>query len=235
MDKLVTLIEDIFEAEDALAPDIAVSELPTEFFSPLTTDSARPMLHPNAIRKLTSFVAKVTRPMKRLRLSSRDKNGMPNTPKTGGRVSQLDVAVLSRILRMLDRSVKAGEDTDPFRSAGLPDGSIPSGSPVKGRKNSGVKQAKHNGHSQTPRLPDDDIQMEHSSEPSEGAEVDHAQLTYMLDVARDSVLAADCCIAILTSDRLPKQVCPTRALFSNDLTSLVALFRRINYDLFLDY
>ncbi|TCD62425.1 Sister chromatid cohesion protein 2 [Steccherinum ochraceum] len=199
LDKLVTLIEDIFEAEDSLAPDLAVSELPTEFFSPLTTDASRPLLHPSIMRKLTSYVGKVTRPTKRLRLSSRDKNGVPSTPKSSSRVSQLEIPTLSRILRILDRSVKAGEDVDPFRtSLGTVEGNGSLGSPVKARK-SGSKQQKA-------RPGDGDVEMEISPEPSDTSPIDYDGLTKALDVARDSVLAADCCIAILSSDRLPKQL-----------------------------
>ena len=38
------------------------------------------------------------------------------------------------------------------------------------------------------------------------ASSDLVKLSTTLTIARDSVLAADCCIALLASDRLPKQV-----------------------------
>lgn len=37
-------------------------------------------------------------------------------------------------------------------------------------------------------------------------EMDYEKLTRDLEIARDSILAADCCIALLGSDRLTKQV-----------------------------
>jgi cohesin loading factor subunit SCC2 len=37
-------------------------------------------------------------------------------------------------------------------------------------------------------------------------EMDYDKLTRVLELARDSILAADCCIALLGSDRLTKQV-----------------------------
>lgn len=217
MDRLITLLEDIFEAEDTLAPDLAVSELPSEFFSPLTADCSRPLLHPTIMRKLTSYVGKVTRPAKRLRLSSRDKNGIPNTPKSSGRVSHLDVTTLSRILKILERSVKAGEDLDPFKTSS--EHGVSTASPVKSRKSLGGRQ-KQAGSSQTPRPADGDIEMASSPEPSEAYPLDYIQLTTTLDIARDSVLAADCCIAILSSDRLPKQVSAVHDKFLDVLIGL---------------
>lgn len=45
------------------------------------------------------------------------------------------------------------------------------------------------------------------SSPSEGpSEIDLNILSKALQVARDSVYAADCCLALLSSDRLTKQV-----------------------------
>jgi len=37
-------------------------------------------------------------------------------------------------------------------------------------------------------------------------DVDYKKLTQDLDVAKESIFAADCCIALLGSDRLTKQV-----------------------------
>ena len=38
------------------------------------------------------------------------------------------------------------------------------------------------------------------------AEADFEKLAKELDITNESILAADCCIALLGSDRLPKQV-----------------------------
>ncbi|KAH8077046.1 hypothetical protein BXZ70DRAFT_709469 [Cristinia sonorae] len=225
LDKLVSLLEDIFEAEDSLAPDVPVTELPPQFFSPLTTDSSRPLLSSNIMKKLTSYVGKVTRPAKRLRLSSRDKNGVPSTPRSTGRVSHLEVAMLSRILRILDRSVKAGEDIDPFKSIALTvESNGPTTSPSKNRKSAGSKQSK------VARTTDEDgdIAMADSPEPTDAQTFDPVQLTNALDAARDSTLAADCCIALLGSDRLPKQLY-SEELITTCLAAIKTQLTRVVY------
>ena len=67
LEKLTSLLEDIFEAEDTLPADADLDSLSTEFFSLLTAEPARPQLHHNMIRKLTKYIGQVARPMKRLR------------------------------------------------------------------------------------------------------------------------------------------------------------------------
>ncbi|THH23071.1 hypothetical protein EUX98_g8109 [Antrodiella citrinella] len=103
------------------------------------------------------------------------------------------------------RSVKSGEDTDPFQSSSFTENGRSLASPTKSRKPVGGKQ-KQAGASEMSRSPDGDVDMTGSPDPSEAQTTDYAQLATVLDVARDSVLAADCCIAILGSDRLPKQL-----------------------------
>ncbi|OBZ71394.1 Protein rad9 [Grifola frondosa] len=101
LEKFMTLLEDIFEAEDSLSPDIDVHDLPAEFFSPLTTDGSRPLLQPSVIRKLMNCITKVARPSKRVRLSSREvNNGIAGTPRPKGRIAEVDTNILSRILKL---------------------------------------------------------------------------------------------------------------------------------------
>jgi cohesin loading factor subunit SCC2 len=53
----------------------------------------------------------------------------------------------------------------------------------------------------------DDMDVDAGGDTSQGpTTADFDNLTKLLDVARDSILAADCCIALLGSDRLQKQV-----------------------------
>jgi cohesin loading factor subunit SCC2 len=208
LEKLTSLIEDIFEAEDALPPDADPSTLPADFFSTTsTTDFSRPLLQPSLIRKLTKYIGYVSRPNKRLRTAA----GAQGTPKGKGRMAEVDTQVLSRLLKLLERNVRAGEDVDPFPSS-APSHASKSVSPQKKspKKSTKVKKNDRRSRSRTPGHDEgetEDWDGEDRAEADELSESDFDKLTRMLDIARDSIFAADCCIALLASDRLTKQVC----------------------------
>ncbi|KAI0366939.1 hypothetical protein BV20DRAFT_951369 [Pilatotrama ljubarskyi] len=210
IEKLTTLLEDIFEAEDGLPPDFEPQDLPVEWFSPLTTPGSQPHLHPNLIRKLTTHITKVSRPSKRQRINSRDASGAaPGTPRYRCRMADVDTATLSRILKMLERSVRAGEELDPFKSSGT--AGVPLSKGGKGKKAANGKKAQAEGRrskSQSPAEPGEGESMDVDGPPAEqpATEQDMDALMRTLEIARDSVLAADCCVALLGSDRLPKQL-----------------------------
>lgn len=210
LEKLTSLLEDIFEAEDTLPADADLDSLSTEFFSLLTAEPARPQLHHNMIRKLTKYIGQVARPMKRLR----GHGGSVNTPRARGpgSIADIEISTLSRILKMLERSVRLGEDLDPFRSSEVEAPRGVSMSPSK-RKNAKAKKAlsqtERRSKSHTPAGDEDEQEesMKEADPPAhEITEADLDSLARALDVARDSILAADCCIALLGSDRLTKQV-----------------------------
>ncbi|RDB15317.1 Protein rad9 [Hypsizygus marmoreus] len=225
LEKLTSLIDDIFEAEDALPPDVDLSDLPSEFFSPLTTiDPARPLLHANVIRKLTKNIGHVARPTKRMRTA-----GIQGTPRGKGRMAEVETQVLSRLLKMLERSVRAGEDVDPFyfsTPAHVPAGSPSKKSPKKPAKG---KKNERRSKSRTPGGEED----EEGDDGAGGAELtdaDYDKLTRVLEVAKDSIMAADCCIALLASDRLTKQLYSEELItaclstIKNQLTKIVYPF-----------
>ena len=208
-----SLIEDIFEAEDSLSPEVDSSDLNHEFFSPISLDCSRPQLAPAIIRKLIKYIGHVARPTKRIRQAT---GGVIGTPRGKGRMTDMDVQHLSRLLKILDRSVRAGEDVDPFPHAHV--STLPSSaktSPKKPnlKKSSKAKKGERRSRSATPK------QGEHGGEDEfhdEGSltvptDRDFEKVSTQLDTARDSILAADCCIALLASDRLPKQVRTTLA------------------------
>jgi cohesin loading factor subunit SCC2 len=209
LEKLTSLIEDIFEAEDSLPPELEAGDLNQEFFSPLSSDYSRPLLAPAIIRKLIKYIGQVARPTKRLRQVT---GGVIGTPRGKGRMADLDVQQLSRLLKILDRSVKAGEDLDPFPH--LPVSSLPSStktSPKKPstKKSSKPKKGERRSRSATPKQGEnfaDDHDEDGSASLKVPTDTDLDKLSTQLDAARDSILAADCCIALLGSDRLPKQV-----------------------------
>jgi cohesin loading factor subunit SCC2 len=219
------LFEDIFEAEDALSPDIDISDLPTEFFSPLTVDCSTLLLHSSVVRRLSKYIDQVARPTKRIRLSARDgATGGAGTPRSKGRMAEVDTLMLSKALKILERSVRAGQDLDPFPNAlhtqtSSPRKTVPKKSSKSSKKAEDVDHEntyhpspESNGDGQLRDLTD--LQLEH--------------LTRQLEVARDSILAADCCIALLGSDRLAKQVWISANPFSSvpsDRTSYSCILR----------
>ena len=126
---------------------------------------------------------------------------------------EIQMHMLSRLLKMLKRSMKAGEDWDPFAMASYHGNVTPSGgregmaSPRK--KKVGGKKAERRSKSQTPREDREDTIMADGNEEEdhekrekncEMQEMDYEHLMKMLDMARDSILSADCCIALLASD-----------------------------------
>lgn len=199
-------MEDIFEAEDQLPPDAESSDLPLEFFSHSSVDYSRPLLHPNIVKKLTAYIGKVARPTKRVRLSSKEHSMKhPGTPRSKGRMSEVDTTDISRLLRMLERSLKVAEDLDPFRSMGSTS-ELSSGSTAKkpGKLTKTVDRKR--SKSKTPK-PGDDAGSGDEAMAEGPTSTDIDSLASALVAARDAVLAAECCIALLGSDRLTKQVC----------------------------
>jgi len=200
LEKLVTFLEDVFEAEDSLPADADPESLSIDFFSPLTVESSRPQLHPNLIRKLSKLISQVARPVKRLRTST----AIKRSPAPCS-IADIETSMLSRILKILERSVRAGEDLDPFK-ANRPAETRSLASP--GKKGKVSKKLGSHRRSQTP-VGDDEPRLGAdigAAEPTAVIDADLDALAHTLEVARDSILAADCCIALLGADRLSKQV-----------------------------
>lgn len=213
LEKLIALIEDVFEAEDTLPADVDLDDISPEFFSQLTSDFSHPLLHPNLIRKLTKYICQVARPTKRLRQGTN--GGGPGTPRNRGRMAEVETAVLSRILKILERNVKAGEIVDPFAHMSMSGNKAVSMSPRKASNKKIANKATKKDRRSKSRTPKDDEEDEDHEDndsatlvdgPEELSDADFEKLTRSLEIARDSILAADCCIALLGSDRLTKQV-----------------------------
>jgi cohesin loading factor subunit SCC2 len=227
LEKLITLLEDIFEAEDSLPADADQQTLSADFFSPLTTEPSRPQLHPNLVRKLSKLISQVARPMKRLRSSTASKH----QPRTSGpcSIADIEATTVSRILKMLERSVRAGEDLDPFKTDRVPEvrNSV---SPSKKNKASKKVVSDRRSPTQTP-AGGDELSLTTCAvavEPSPVTDADLDTLAHVLELARDSILAADCCIALLGADRLPKQVY-SEELITACLTAVKNQLERIVY------
>ncbi|KAJ6584574.1 hypothetical protein B0H19DRAFT_980202 [Mycena capillaripes] len=223
LEKLIATLEELFDAEDALPPDVDLGSLPPEFFSLGTTvDCSRPLIQPNLVRKLTKYIVQVVQPGKRVRHTAAG-----NTPRSKEKtLGDVDTVMLSRILKFLERSVKSGEDPDPF--AGPP--AVPPGSaPASPRKPANKAKGKRRSKSQS----GDEAEPE-KMEVETGAvvltDLDHAKLARALETARDSILAADCCLALLGAGRLTKQLYSEELITScmnavkNQLTKVIYPF-----------
>jgi len=200
LEKLITLIEDIFEAEDSLSADTQAADLPKEFFSSLTSDCNYPQLQYNLIRKLTKYISQLAHPPKRARRLAREV-GTSSTSGVKARESLGDIEspILSRLMKILERSIKAGEDLDPFRTSMLRPSAL--SSPTKSHKQStAVDGSKEEGvdADRDPSPPE--------SQHQQLSDSDVRTLAIQLEIARDSILAAECCIALLSGEGLTKQV-----------------------------
>ncbi|KAG6812718.1 radiation sensitive protein rad9 [Tricholoma furcatifolium] len=236
LEKLTALIEEIFEAEDSLPSDLEPSDLPLDYFSAVATmDISRPLLNSSVIRKLTKYVGYVARPMKRLR------GGIHSTPGGKGRMNEVDTQVLSRLLKMLERNVRAGEDVDPFRYVAPVRASTASPTKKSPKKPARGKKPDRRSKSRTPAGSDvegnNDRDDADFSKVDELTEADFDKLSKVLEVARDSIIAADCCIALLASDRLTKQLYSEELItaclntIKNQLTKIIYPFVEASADL----
>ncbi|CAE6459153.1 unnamed protein product [Rhizoctonia solani] len=179
IEKLCSLIDDIIEAEDALDPAVAAENGHTgDWFSAKTSDWNTPLLAPSVIARLAQLAG-----------------------RRGTRLSEVDSGNLTRILKVLGRSVAKGEDMDPFNSSV---GNVVPGSAMKA-KLKGKKKSKGNA--------EEEMEADEGKEKEEVqlADEDFARLGRVLEVAKEAAIAADCVLAFLSTEKLPKQ------LYSEDL------------------
>lgn len=173
LEKLCSLIEDVIEAEDTLDPEAAAEHGgPADWFSPMTSDWSAPLLAPSVIGRLTQLAS-----------------------RRGLRLSEVDAGNVTRILKILGRSVAKGEDLDPF------------GSFLGGTGPSSAAKPKAKGKKKAKGAAEEEPETEEPRDETELGEEDFARLTRSLEAAKEAVVAADCVVAILSADKLPKQVC----------------------------
>ncbi|KIJ54752.1 hypothetical protein M422DRAFT_775001 [Sphaerobolus stellatus SS14] len=236
LEKLTSLIEDIFEAEDSISSDSDPSSIPREWFSIHTVDTSRPHLSTSAIRKLIKLTSQIARPRKRVRLA-RD---TPRKPGGVGTLSEMETATLSRILKTLERSVKAGEDIDPFGSISDKKATTVKSPTKAGAKKKKPPKASSKGKGKQPadgaagangEAPaEEDNVMEVDEQEEALTPKDFQKLERQLEIANESVLAADCVIALLAADKLPKQLYSEELITScfatikNQLTKVIYPF-----------
>lgn len=221
-------MEDVFEAEDTVPiegpshPQTQTqtqhSNSPFRFFSPLTDDWGHPRLHPRVMRKLVKMLEQLA---KRRR------------SKKASELANVDAHLLRRLLKLLQRSVKAGEDLSVFVGPMVPRGDVAGASAGKTKGTPAKKSKKAKGKEPNQNQDQDQNQERERSksktpmaigeeEYESPTSVDWDKLESVLQIALDSVLAADGCIALLGSDDLSKQVSHPSAMLRNLLSLLLS-------------
>jgi cohesin loading factor subunit SCC2 len=175
LEKLNSFFEDLFEAEDTISPDSPLTALNSDFFSSHTSSTSEPLLNSAQLGKATKLFSHLTH-------SSAMHSSSGTTPRRG-RVKDVDSNTLSRFLKIVERSIKAGEDIEPLKFID-----------VAKDKSSELSEGKKTSKKLS-RLED-----------TYEADINLDALKDELEVSRDSVLAAETILAVLTSDRLPKEV-----------------------------
>lgn len=238
IEKLVAYLEDVFEAEDTmplpsdLPSTMEFSSSPTAadvsseqaFFS-IQPGTSEPVLTTAVMRKLTKYfeACTVNGGARSRRRSSK-----------GGALSEVDVNTLSRVLRILERSVKAGVDVEAFSQTSLRKAgggskakvtrpkanragsssltpsrpsanSVPSTS-ERGRSNSRLgSEMLESPTNERGEAPVEDDEMEGDDEELTDAAIQKCHRA--LDLVSHGLLGVDSCLTLLTADTLPKQVC----------------------------
>ncbi|KAF5376813.1 hypothetical protein D9757_008902 [Collybiopsis confluens] len=226
LNKLVLLIDDIFQTEDGLPSDPTSADLSSSgIFHPDSVDLSKPQLSAPTIRKLTKLIGQV----KGGRGMGKSVHTSPVKGRTGksGRITDIEVDILSRLLRVLSRNVKLGEEVDPFGvSAGaavVKDKDVAAMQKTPKKKKSRTPLENDNkevgdveqeemveeestvrGQSKEPRTPKKDKGKGKAAAVTAltgpPSVVDLELLAHKLKLSRDGVLAAETIIALLAGE-----------------------------------
>ena len=224
LEKFVSFMEDVFEAEDTVPIEgpsnlqdqtqTQHSNSPFRFFSPLTDDWGHPRLHPHVMRKLVKTLEQIA---KRQR------------SKKASELASVDAHLLRRLLKILQRSVKAGEDLSVFVGPMVPRGDTagasagkPKGTPSKKSKKAKGKEQNQNQNQERERSKSKTPMVIDEEESESATSVDWDKLESILQMVLESVLAVDGCIALLGSDDLSKQVSYSSTMLRNLLSLLLS-------------
>lgn len=149
-------------------------------------------------------------------------------------LADIDVGTMGRLLKMLERSVVKGEDLDPFAGPPASSSTVSETAPrasasvspskrsigkAKGKKAkavaSGTKRSSRSRSRSRSRQDgeasdaDEDSPMQNGNDGATGGDIGEEELEkleWSLSIARESVLAATCVIALLAADSLHKQL-----------------------------
>jgi cohesin loading factor subunit SCC2 len=195
--KLQSLMEDIFEESDTFSADLSIDEVSSsKYFAGLSVDGTQPNLSSYTIDKLIRYFTRLEDNKKRQR------------SKANAEAIPWDVNGLLRLFRMLDKTMRDAEEVDPFPSSGRK--AVVAGNPSP-KKKKGGKKAKDG----------QDLEASPSLDMTE-EELEKGSLT--LRIMKTAAASAVCCLTILDSKTMPKQVSQyyprmllTIQLYSEDL------------------
>ncbi|WVQ82810.1 hypothetical protein IAT38_004942 [Cryptococcus sp. DSM 104549] len=200
--KLQTLLEDISEESDAFPANPTMLDLnKSRFFSTISKDGTTALLSVSTIAKVGQYVSRVQSATKRQK----------SLAQTNGEAGEWDVNLVGGLLRLLERSMRDAENAVVFpedRKA-----VAASVTEEKGKKKK-AKGKKDSTSSPTRASPEGGASEDKPSEEMTAA------CELALTRAKSGVAAAECCLALLDSDGLSKQV------YSEDLlTACVGMIK----------
>ncbi|WWC90225.1 uncharacterized protein L201_005158 [Kwoniella dendrophila CBS 6074] len=182
--KLISLLEDIFEESDTFPANPTAGDLSgSRFFATTTRDGTNPLLSYQAIKKISSYVTRVQSARRRQQSGSSD-------------IAEWDAENMGNILRLLERNMRDMENLIAFpedRKAASATQAIDE--KEKNKKNRKKKESK------SPTLGEDDN--EEVDVISEDVIQKHELI---LGRVRDGVVAAECVLVLLDSEGLSKQM-----------------------------
>ncbi|KAK8844801.1 hypothetical protein IAR55_006651 [Kwoniella newhampshirensis] len=195
--KLHTLLEDIIEESDAFPTNPTSGDLAgSRFFSSTTHDGSTPLLSVKTIYKISQYVSRVQSSRRRQK----------SLASTTGENGEWDSDVISGIFRLLERSMRDAEHVIVFaedRKAVAASSQIDDGKDKAKKK----KWKPANREAAKPPSPSKEgLETELRDEVLEASERG-------LSRVRSGVAAAECCLILLGSDGLTKQ------MYSEDLLS----------------
>ncbi|CBQ69573.1 related to proline-rich protein required for meiotic chromosome condensation and synapsis [Sporisorium reilianum SRZ2] len=224
--KLCGLVEDLFEADDSLPdrdslqdllPGQSLSTAADPFFEMIESPSVSGgdsrsvlVLRAAVLQKLLKLIVKCSRP--HTEIASISGRAQPATTPSLATIPAEDVI---RLLTILERTARVGENIDPFPSQVSRAMASEPASPTKPKKG---RKAEHRSKStsktpepaQTPDrqeadTPRDRADSENVEEPASANE-ELEKLHAIFVVMDRAVLATECSLGMLTGDVLPKQV-----------------------------
>lgn len=184
-----------------MTPDADPSSISSSIFS-TSTSSPDPLLQPQVIRRISKSLSKLVKSSRRGRSVFQWESSAVATPqyRAGGLVN-IETPVIQRLLKILERSVRASEDLDPFNATAARKAKREderSETPTTPQKSKTPRRSK------TPADPTENVQAPFDNDSTPAMSL--SETLSMLELCRNGLLAADCCIHILTCDGLDKQV-----------------------------
>ena len=184
--KLTKCLEDIFEEHDSFSAEPSAEDLvSSKWFHRLSKSGNQPLLSASSIERLTRYISRVQ--------AGRNLYSMASAPVEP---SEWDSESISRILKLLDRSIQEADQMEVFPDDRNPVKTIER--PVKGGRTK-KKTSPPTENKTATNQDDDDAQVK--LDPTILAD-----LQDRLVIMRHAALAVQCCLTIFDSNRLEKEV-----------------------------